>query len=131
MPGAWDIVCVTYSRRIMELGALWCQEPVSGNVAHCFVPCTVFYCVCSGSPEQASFNQSRLPFMVPHSPLLYICWGPWTSSCMLPCCRGPSCPLGSSFSSASNSTTSVPDFRPLGVIMCFCLSRVLVGPLRV
>jgi hypothetical protein len=25
--------CVTYSHRIMELGALWCQAPDSGNVA--------------------------------------------------------------------------------------------------
>ena len=28
MPGAWDIVCMTYSHRIMELGALWCQAPM-------------------------------------------------------------------------------------------------------
>jgi hypothetical protein len=34
MPEAWDIVCVTYSHRIKELGALWYQAPVSGNMAH-------------------------------------------------------------------------------------------------
>jgi hypothetical protein len=60
MPGTWDIVCVTYSHRIMELGALSCQAPVSGNVAQCSAPCRVFF----GSLEQASFNQNRLPFMV-------------------------------------------------------------------
>ena len=26
--------CVTYSNKIMKLEALWCQAPVSGNVAH-------------------------------------------------------------------------------------------------
>ncbi|KRY62202.1 hypothetical protein T4A_14000 [Trichinella pseudospiralis] len=52
MPGAWDIVCVTDSHRIMELGALWCQAPVSGNVAHCSVPCRVFYWVSGASPIQ-------------------------------------------------------------------------------
>ena len=62
MPEAWDIVCVTYSHRIMELGALWCQAPVSGNVAHCSVPCRVFYWV-----SKVSFAQleHRLPFTVP------------------------------------------------------------------
>jgi hypothetical protein len=43
MPEAWDIVCVTDSHRIMELGALWCQAPVSGNVACFSVPCRVLY----------------------------------------------------------------------------------------
>jgi hypothetical protein len=38
---AWDIVCMIDSHRIMELGALWCQAPVSGNMAHFFVPCRV------------------------------------------------------------------------------------------
>ena len=65
MPEAWDRVCVTYSHRIMELGALWCQTPVSGNVAHCSVPCRVSYWVSTGSLEQASFNQNRLPFTAP------------------------------------------------------------------
>ena len=60
MPEAWDIVCVTDSHRIMELGALWCQAPVSGNVALSLVEFS------TGSPEQASLNQSRLPFTVPH-----------------------------------------------------------------
>jgi hypothetical protein len=59
MPGAWDIVCVTYSHRIMELGALWCQAPVSGNVAHSSVPCRVFYWVPEVSliqPKWAAFH---------------------------------------------------------------------------
>jgi hypothetical protein len=33
MPGAWGFVCMTDSHRITELGALWCQAPVSGNTA--------------------------------------------------------------------------------------------------
>jgi hypothetical protein len=59
MPEAWNIVCVTYSNRIMELGALWCQALVSGNMAHCSVPCRVSYWV-SGArliqPKQAAFH---------------------------------------------------------------------------
>jgi hypothetical protein len=66
MSEAWDIVCMTHSHRIMELGPLWCQAPVSGNVAHCSVPCRVSYWVSTGSLEQASFYQNRLPFMAPH-----------------------------------------------------------------
>jgi hypothetical protein len=38
MPEAWDIVCVTDSHRIMELGALWFQAPDSWNVARFPVP---------------------------------------------------------------------------------------------
>jgi hypothetical protein len=38
----------------VELGALWCQAPVSGNVAHCLVPCRVFYWV-----SEASLTQSK------------------------------------------------------------------------
>jgi hypothetical protein len=38
MSGAWGFICVTDSHRIMKLGALWFQAPVSGNVAHCSVP---------------------------------------------------------------------------------------------
>jgi hypothetical protein len=49
MPGAWDIVCVTYSHRIIELGALWCQAPDSGTVARFSVPCRVFYWVAGAS----------------------------------------------------------------------------------
>jgi hypothetical protein len=49
MPGAWDIVCVTYSHGIMELGPLWFQAPVSKNMAHCSVPCRVFYWVTGAS----------------------------------------------------------------------------------
>jgi hypothetical protein len=46
----WDIVCMTYSHRIMELGALWCQgHSVSGNVALCSVSCRVFYWVAGAS----------------------------------------------------------------------------------
>jgi hypothetical protein len=66
MPEAWDIVCVTDSHRIMELGALWYQAPISGNMAHCSVPCRVSYWVYTGSLGQASFNQNRLPFVAPH-----------------------------------------------------------------
>jgi hypothetical protein len=66
MPEAWDIVCMTYGYRIMELGALWCQAPVSRNVTHCSIPCRVSYWVSTGSLEQAAFNQNRLPFMAPH-----------------------------------------------------------------
>jgi hypothetical protein len=58
MPEAWDIVCMTYSHRIMELGALWFQAPDSGNMA-CFSEFS------TGSPEQASFNQNRLPITIP------------------------------------------------------------------
>jgi hypothetical protein len=46
---AWDIVCVTCSHGIMELGALWCQTPVSANVAWCSVSCRVFYWVTRAS----------------------------------------------------------------------------------
>jgi hypothetical protein len=66
MPGAWDIVCVTYSHRIMELGAPWCQGPMSGNVAHCSVPCRVFYWV---SGVSLAGPKNRLPFTVPHRSL--------------------------------------------------------------
>jgi hypothetical protein len=65
MLGAWDIVCMTY--RIMELGALWCWAPMSGTVAHCSIPCRVFYWV-----SRLSFAQPkhRLPFTVPRFQLL-------------------------------------------------------------
>jgi hypothetical protein len=33
MPGAWGFTGVTDSHRIMALVALWCQAPVSQNVA--------------------------------------------------------------------------------------------------
>jgi hypothetical protein len=52
MPEAWDIVCVTGSHRIMELGALWCQAPDSGIVAHFSVPCRALYWVARASPIQ-------------------------------------------------------------------------------
>ena len=73
MSEAWDIVCVTYSHKIMELGVLWCQAPVSGNVAQCFVPYRVSYWVSTGSLEQASFNQNRVPFTAPHYDNSCIC----------------------------------------------------------
>jgi hypothetical protein len=64
MPGAWGFVCVTDSHRITELGApLWCQAPVSGNVAHCSVPCRVFYWVSGASlaqPKQAASGPTVL-----------------------------------------------------------------------
>jgi hypothetical protein len=53
MPEDWDIVYVTYSHRIMELGALWCQAPDSGNVARSSVPCRIFYWVARASLIQA------------------------------------------------------------------------------
>jgi hypothetical protein len=62
MSEAWDIVCVTYSHRIKELGALWNQAPVSGNMAHCSVPCRVFYWVSKSKPHP---TKNRLPFMAP------------------------------------------------------------------
>jgi hypothetical protein len=49
MPEASDIVCVSYSHRFMELGVLWCQAPVSRNVAHCSIPCRIFYRVAGAS----------------------------------------------------------------------------------
>jgi hypothetical protein len=58
MPEAWGFICMTDSHRIMELGALWCQAPVSGNVTHCSVPFRVFYWVTGASliqPKQAAF----------------------------------------------------------------------------
>jgi hypothetical protein len=59
MPGAWGFVCMTDSHRIMELGALWCQAPVSGDMAHCFAPCRVFSWVSGASLvqlKQAAFH---------------------------------------------------------------------------
>jgi hypothetical protein len=38
-----------FCHRIMELKALWCQAPVSGNVSHCSIPCKVFYWVTGAS----------------------------------------------------------------------------------
>ena len=73
MPEAWDIVCMTDSHRIMELGALWCQAPVSGNVAHCSIPCRVFYWVSGASlaqPKQAAFHSptpTHAATVLPHS----------------------------------------------------------------
>jgi hypothetical protein len=57
MLGGFD--CVTDSHRIMAFGALWCQAPVPGNVAHGSVPCRSFYWVLRASlvqPKQASFQ---------------------------------------------------------------------------
>jgi hypothetical protein len=61
MPGSWGFICMTYSHGIMELAALWCQVPVSGNVAHC----SLVEFSTGWSLEQASFNQNRLPFTAP------------------------------------------------------------------
>jgi hypothetical protein len=69
MPKAWDIVCVTYSYRIMELGALWYQAPESGNVAR-FSSLVEFS---TGSLEQASFNQNRLPITDPQGGRTQLC----------------------------------------------------------
>jgi hypothetical protein len=63
MSGAWGFVCMTGSHRIMKLGALWCQAPASGNVAHCSTPCRVFYWVSGASlaqPKQAAFHRPTL-----------------------------------------------------------------------
>ena len=68
MPGAWDIVYMTDSHRIMELGSPWCQVPVSGNMAPCSFPCRVCYWVSGVSIAQPKY---RLPFMVPQ------CSCPW------------------------------------------------------
>ena len=60
MSGAWDVVCVNNCHRIMEVGALWFQAPSLGMWP------TVLSLVefSTGSLEQASFNQNRLPFTV-------------------------------------------------------------------
>jgi hypothetical protein len=57
MPEAWGFVCMADSYRIMELWALLCQAHVSGIMAHCSVPCKFS----TGSLEQVSLNQNRLP----------------------------------------------------------------------
>jgi hypothetical protein len=57
----------------MELGALWYQALGSGNMAHSSVPCRVSYWVSTGSLEQASFNQNRVPFTAPHYDNSCIC----------------------------------------------------------
>jgi hypothetical protein len=59
---AWNIVCMTYGHRIMELWALWCQSLVCGNMDHCSIPCRVSYWVSTGSPEQASINPKQAAF---------------------------------------------------------------------
>ena len=67
MPDCWDIVCVTYSHKIMELGTLWCQAPDSGNVAHFSVPCKVFNWVAGTSliqPKQAAYHIPTLSLIL-------------------------------------------------------------------
>jgi hypothetical protein len=61
MSGAWDVVCVNNCHRIMEVGALWFQAPSLGMWP------TVLSLVefSTGSLEQASFTQNRLPFTAP------------------------------------------------------------------
>jgi hypothetical protein len=63
MPGAWYIICMIYSHRIMQLWALWCQVPMSPGIW-----LTVLYLVefSSVSLEQALLNQNRLTFMILH-----------------------------------------------------------------
>jgi hypothetical protein len=63
MSEAWDIVYMTDSHGIMELGALWFQTPVSGNVAQ-FLSLVEFS---TGSPEQASFKHNRVPITAAHT----------------------------------------------------------------
>ena len=62
MPGTWDIVNMTDSHRIIELWGSVLSDTCSGNVAHCSIPCRVFYWV-----SKVSFAQleHRLPFTVP------------------------------------------------------------------
>ena len=62
MPGAWDLVNVIDSHRIIQLWGSVLSDTCSGNVAHCSVPCRVFYWV-----SKVSFAQleHRLPFTVP------------------------------------------------------------------
>jgi hypothetical protein len=56
MPGVWGFICVMDGHGIMELGALWCQAPVSGNVAHYSVPCRVSSRASLAHPKQAAFH---------------------------------------------------------------------------
>jgi hypothetical protein len=59
MSGALGFVCVTDSPRITDLGSLCYLPPVSGNGAHCSVPCRIFYWVSRASliqPKQAAFH---------------------------------------------------------------------------
>ena len=55
---AWEIVCVTYSHRIMELGALCVRHLTLGT----WLPFPSLVEFSAGSLKQASFNQNRLPF---------------------------------------------------------------------
>jgi hypothetical protein len=79
----------------------------------------------------------------PGSPLLYMCWGPWTSLCRLPGWRSlgfelvenASLPMGLPSSAASFSLSLIQLQGPptsvdwLGISICVCLSQLLVGPL--
>jgi hypothetical protein len=50
---------MTDNHRMMELGALWHQVPMSGNMAHCSISCRVFYWISGASfaqPKQATFH---------------------------------------------------------------------------
>jgi hypothetical protein len=58
MPEAWDIV--TYSHRIMELGALWCQAADSGNMASFSVPWS-FLLGCWSKPHSAKIDYLSRP----------------------------------------------------------------------
>ena len=67
MPGAWDLVNVIDSHWIIQLWGSVLSDTCSGNVAHCSVPCRVFYWV-----SKVSFAQleHRLPFIVPQGKAL-------------------------------------------------------------
>jgi hypothetical protein len=61
MPGAWNIICVTYSQRIWCWALCGVRHLSLGtwNVAHCSVLCRVFYWVSGVSltqPKQAAFH---------------------------------------------------------------------------
>jgi hypothetical protein len=45
MPEAWDIICMSDSHRIMEVGALCYQALGSGNMGCFSIPCRVVYLV--------------------------------------------------------------------------------------
>jgi hypothetical protein len=62
MPEARAFICMTDSHRIMELGVCGIRHLSLGTWL------TVLSLVefSTGSPEQAEFNQNRLPFTAPH-----------------------------------------------------------------
>ena len=70
MPGAWGFVCVTYSNRIMDMGLCGIRHLSLGT----WLTVPSFVEFSTGSPEQASFNQNRLPFTVPQEMTTWLLW---------------------------------------------------------